>query len=158
MDLQHIRRYERPPYFADFSGIDRAEYFVAYGRHRDSDTLRESNYRTILAQLGGESETVIVLRDSHFAMGWVETILIHESDTAALETVDQILAGLEDYPVVCEDDWSSLEYERAAEYWARASVRERLEWCQRYDVSPFAARRNEVPEDPRGELISRLAE
>lgn len=156
--FSHLKRYTRPDHFADFSGIDRSAYYVAYGRHRDSDTLTESNWRSLLAQLGGESDTVIILRDSHFAVGWVEAIYIHESDTRACEIANAALARLEDYPALNEDDWSTLEWERACEYWARASVRERARWCRRYRVSIFAARRSEVPEDPTGELIGALAE
>jgi hypothetical protein len=152
----HLTRYTKPANFADFSDIDRSQYFVAAGQHRDSDTLTRSNFRSTLDRLGGESETVLVLRDNHWAVGWVEAIYIHESDTKACETADRILSRLEDYPVVSEDDWFELEYTEAAEYWARMSVAERLYWCQKYDVSPFAARRAEVPDDPRGELVSAL--
>jgi hypothetical protein len=154
----HLTRYTRPSDFADFSGIPRGEYYVAYGRHRDSDTATESNWRVLLRELGGESETVLVLRDSHWAVGWVEGIYIHESDTAACETADRALARLADYPILDDDDWGMLEFDRAAAYWARMSVRERIEWCRDYDVSIFAARRDDVPEDPGGELIMRLAE
>jgi hypothetical protein len=108
--------------------------------------------------LGGESETVLVIRDSHFAVGWVESIYVHQSDIAALATADRLLAKLDDYPVVHEDDWSELEYETAAEYWASMRVKERIEWCKRYDVSIFAARHDWVPDDPQGGLISALAE
>jgi hypothetical protein len=158
MDYQYIRRYERPANFADFGEIERAEYFVAAGQHRDSDTLTRSNFRSILAALGGESETVIIVRDNHWAVGWVEAIYIHESDATALATADAILEGLDGYPVVDEDDWSELEYAEAAEYWARMSVSERLYFCQKHDCSPFAARRAELPDDPQGGLVSALAD
>jgi hypothetical protein len=153
----NLKRYTRPSHFADFSGLDRSQYYVVYGQHRDSDTLTQSNFQSMLRVLGGESDTVLVLRDSHFAVGWIETIYIHESDSHACQLADEALGRLEDYPVLDEDDWSTLEYETACEYWSHASVRERVEWCQRYGVSVFAARRDEVPEDSRGELISALA-
>jgi len=154
---QHLTRYTRPSNFADFSDLNRGEYYVAYGQHRDSDTLAQSNFRSMLRALGGESETVLVLRDSHWAVGWVESIYIHESNATACDTADRILAALEDYPIVDESDFSDLEVETACEYWAGMGVSERMEWCRRYDVSIFAARRNEVPDDRRGELISALA-
>lgn len=156
--LRTIQRYRRPDSFADFSNINRAEYYVAAGRSRESSTLEESNFRSMLRALGGESETVIILRDSHWAVGWVETIYIHESDTARLQIADDLLTKLEDYPVISEDDWSDLEYTRACEYWERATISDRVYWCQRYRVSIFAARRNELPEDPSGELMTALAE
>ena len=158
MAYTHLQRYARPRDFADFAQFDRKEYYVAYEQHRDSDTATRSNFCSILKAIGGESETVLVLRDSHFAVGYVEGIYIHESDTTACEIANQILAKLEDYPIVNEDDWSELEWETAADYWEHMGIRERIEWCQKYRVSPFAARRNEIPEDPSGELISALAE
>jgi hypothetical protein len=154
---QHLRRYRRPEHFSDWTNVNRAEYYVAYGRHRDSDTLTESNFRSLLRLLGGESDTVIIPRDSHFLVGWVEAIYIHEADERACRIADEALGRLEQYPVLEEGDWSELEYGRAAEYWERASVSERIDWCGRYDVSIFAARRSELPEDPRGELVAALA-
>lgn len=158
MSLQHITRYTRPSHFVDVADVDRAEYYVVYVQHRDSDTITRSNFRVLLEQLGGESDTVLVLRDGHCLVGWVETIYVHESDTARLELADRLVGQLADYPILDEDDWSALEYERAADYWTRASLTERIDWCRRYDVSIFAARRDELPDDPRGELIAALAE
>jgi hypothetical protein len=112
----------------------------------------------MLRELGGESETVLVLRDSHWAVGWVEAIYIHESDTDRLAIADEIMSALEDYPVADEFDHSELEWETAHAYWASMSVRERVDWCQRYRASVFAARRDEIPECPSGELVSALAE
>ena len=157
---ENLIRYTKPDHFADFGDIDRTEYFLIpkLGRHRDSDTLTRSNFRSALRKLGGESETVLVIRDNHWAVGWVENVYIHQSDDRALAIADGIAAGLDAYPVVSEDDWSELEYETAADYWSRMSVSERIEWCRESDVSIFAARRAEIPDDPRGDLISRLAE
>jgi hypothetical protein len=157
-DYPHLTRYTRPKDFADFADIDRNQYYVIGGQHRDSDTLTRANHTAILKALGGESETVLVLRDSHWAVGWVEAIYIHESDHAALTIADQIAENLEDYPVVDETAWSDLEYETAVDCWEHMSVRERMDWCKRYDCSIFAARRAEIPEDRSGELISALAE
>lgn len=159
MQLTHLQRYTRPAHFVDFADVDRTEYFVPYGQHRDSDVLTRSNFRCILRALGGESDTVLVLRSSHFAVGWIEGIYIHESDTARLETADRLLAKLEDYPIVSEEDYSALECDEAFAYWSGMSVRERVYWCQRYRVSIFAARRgDDIPDDPSGELLSALAE
>jgi hypothetical protein len=158
MTFSHLTRYKRPQHFADFAGFDRREYFMGLSQHRDSDTLTRSNFRSMLARLGGESETVLVIRDSHFLVGWVESIYIHESDAAACATANAILDRLADYPVVSEDDWGTLEFDVACEYWQSMRVKERLHYCQKHDISPFAARRDELPEDPAGELVSDLAD
>jgi hypothetical protein len=153
-----LQRYSRPSDFADFADFDRNEYFVTGGQHRDSDTLTRSNHRSILKALGGESDTVRVIRDSHFAVGWVEAIYIHESDTKALAIAREIADSLEDYPVVNEDDWSELQCNEACEYWQRMPVSDRVDVCQRFHISVFAARRDELPEDPQGGLIDYLAD
>jgi len=156
--MSTLTRYTRPDSFADWSDIPRSEYYVLGGQHRDSDTLTRSNHRSILRRLGGESDTVLVLRDNHWAVGWVEAIYIHELDTTALAIAERISEQLEDHPVVDENDWSELEYETASEYWATMSVSNRLDYCQRYRVSIFAARRAEIPNDPCGDLVSNLAD
>lgn len=153
-----LQRYTRPSNFMDCAGFDRRAYFVLGGQHRDSDTLTRSNHRSILQALGGESETVRVIRDSHWAVGWVEAIYIHESDTKALTVASELADRLADYPVVNEEDWSALEYEEAARYWESMGVKDRLRYCQKHRISVFAARRAELPDDPQGELLSDLAD
>lgn len=155
---EHLTRYTRPDSFADWSDIDRTEYYVLGGQHRDSDTLTRSNHRSILRALGGESDTVLVIRDSHWAVGWVEAIYIHQSDDRALAIADDIAEGLDGYPVVDEEDWSELQYSEAADYWARISVSERLQYCQEHNICIFAARRSELPNDERGGLVESLAD
>jgi hypothetical protein len=143
---EHLERWTLPRYYV---GAEWPEYFTFLGRSRDSDTVEESNFQASLAALGGETETVLVIRESHWAVGWVEWIGIHESDAAALRVADEIAAGLKDYPVVDEDHLGNLELERACEAWAGMSVRERVDFLKRHggNVSRFAARRDELPQD-----------
>lgn len=143
---KNLRRYKRP---SSYIGPDWFECFEVAGQHRDSDCLERSNFRSILAKLGGESETVLVVRDSHWAVGWVETLRIVETDEAALRTADAILEKLQDYPIVDEEDFSGLEYEEACKTWSDFRVEDRIEWIKRHaerSVSIFAARRDELPE------------
>jgi hypothetical protein len=111
---QHIERWTRPDHYA---GEQFPEYFVFLGRHRDSDILSNSNFDCALRELGGESETVIIARAGHWAVGWVESILIHESDSKALQAADEMAAALSDYPVLDESDFSEREFEAVLEYW-----------------------------------------
>lgn len=114
-DPQHLNRWTMPDHYA---GALWPDYFSAgVGQHRDSDPLARSNFRSMLKALGGESDTVIVVREGHWAVGWVEWIAIHQDDAKALAIADDIAAALEDYPVVDEDDWSELEHEEAQEVW-----------------------------------------
>ena len=153
---QHLKKWTRPQCYI---GPDYPEYYPFLGQSRDSDTVERSNFRVGLERLGGESDTVLVIRDSHWAVGWVETIYVHESDKKALRAADSMRDKIDNqYPILSEEDWSELEWETASNYWEAMSVRERAEWCKRYRVSVFAARRAEIPSDPSGELISALSE
>jgi hypothetical protein len=80
----------------NYFGAEWPEYYVAYGHHRDSDVLSESNFYSLLRRLGGESETVLVIRESHWAVGWVEWIGIHPSDETAVRLATECLEQLED--------------------------------------------------------------
>lgn len=148
---EHIKRWALPDSYA---GPVWPDYYVACGQHRDSDSLTRSNFTCILKALGGESETVIVIRERHWAVGWVEWIGIHEGDSKALQIADDITERLDDYPVVNEDHWSNLEYEEACDFWESLNVAERLHYCQRAGVSSFAARHAYFPEGVYDLLIA----
>lgn len=112
---ENLKRWSMPD---SYFGETWPDYFSAgTGQHRDSDALTRSNFRCMLRALGGESETVRVIHEGHWAVGWVEWIAIHESDAKALETADEIAATLADYPVLDDEDFSRLEDEEAAEVW-----------------------------------------
>jgi hypothetical protein len=114
-------------------GAEWSSYYSAgVGQSRDSDCLEQSNFAVMLAALGGESETVIVVRESHWAVGWVEWIAVHESDTVALAKADEQCGRLANYPVLDEEDWSQREWNAMCEYgrtqdckgeWSIAGVR-----------------------------------
>ena len=69
---KHLERWSMPP---SYFGASWADYYSAgVGQSRDSDCLEQSNFALMLEALRGESETVIVVRESHWAVGWVEWI------------------------------------------------------------------------------------
>ena len=150
---ENLKRWTLPDCYA---GAHWPEYFVFLGQHRDSDSVDRSNFTCALGVLGGESDTVQVIREGHWAVGWIEWIAIHESDDKALREADEIAGALEDYPVVCEDHLSDLEYDEACEYWERSSVKDRVYFCQRAGCSVFAARRDYLPADDTGALLEYL--
>lgn len=116
-----------------FGEVWPAYYSAGLGQSRDSDALERSNFVCMLQALGGESETVIVVRESHWAVGWVEWIAIHQDDAKALELADEVQDQLESYPVVNEDHWSQLEDEEAQEVWANCySPEERLAYIRKH--------------------------
>ena len=91
-------------------------YRSGFGQSRDSDLSEQSNFQVALERLGGESETVQVTRAGHWAVGWVEGILIHESDDKALRIGDELATLVEEYPVLDESDWSQRESDYQDEY------------------------------------------
>lgn len=143
---------------------DQQDWIVApVSRTRDTGPLSDSNFEVALEMLGGESDTVEVHRFGHWGPGWYEIIIVHpEAETKEhvrfADIVDEIQGCLENYPILSESDYSEREWNAAADYWQQMSTGERMEWCSRYDVSVFAARRDDVPESPTGELLSALAE
>lgn len=151
-NYQKIKRWELPD---SYFGAEWPEYYVFLGQHRESDALARSNFRCGLEALGGESETVIVVRERHWACGWVEWIAIHESNEAALEYADSTLCALDSYPVLNEDDFCELENEEAEHYWQSMPLRYRVELCQDAGVSIFAARHDWLPMDDGGYIYER---
>jgi len=95
----------------DYMGADWPEMYVFLGRTRDSDNLDNSNFETALTELGGESDTVKVICENHWAVGWVEWIGINESDDTVLQLADEMKDRLSDYPILNEDDYSQREWE-----------------------------------------------
>jgi len=127
----HLKRWTMPSNY--FGAVWPAYYSAGIGQSRDSDALERSNFRCMLAALGGESDTVEVVRASHWAVGWVEWIAIHQDDSRALAIADKIAARLEDYPVIDEDDWGELEQEDANETWRNCySPGERLAYIRKF--------------------------
>lgn len=104
---KNLARWKRPAYYY---GEEWPDYYVFLGHHRDSDNLDNSNFDCGLKAIGGESETVIVVTENHWAVGWVAWIAIHESNEEALIKADEIKAKLDDYPVLDEEDYSEREY------------------------------------------------
>jgi hypothetical protein len=98
-------------------------------------------------------------RAGHFAVGWVEYLMIRADAPDELRTRagEMLLCNLADYAVLDDDRWSKAEHEAVCAYWAQCSVKERVEYLQEADISIFAARRDELPQDDDGALYQRLA-
>lgn len=139
-----------------YFGAEWPEYFVFLSQHRDSDSLTRSNFTCGLKAIGGESDTVQVVRERHWAVGWVEWIAIHESDTEALSKAEAILKRLDDYPVVNEEHFSELEWEEAQIQWETMPIKYRVELCAEAGVSIFASRREWIPQDDSGYIFESL--
>lgn len=127
---KHLNRWKLPP---NYMGAEWPEYYVFLGRNRDSDVLTVSNFYSGLQAIGGETDTVVAVTENHWAVGWVEWIAIHESDTVALQKADAIMGRLEDYPVVDEEDFSEQEIEEANEIWTSCyNEKERIAYIREH--------------------------
>lgn len=106
---------------ANYAGEDLSDFYVApAGINRDtSDALALSNWRVLWRELEPllQHECSGIHRFGHWACGWYELILIHESESAALQVADESAAALADYPVLDESDLSAAEHEAEEEAW-----------------------------------------
>jgi len=91
------------------------DYYVLLYHTRDSGLAEESNFQSALKMLNGESDTVKVIRAKHWLCGWVEMILIHESDKESIDKGNEIEKALENYPILDEDDFFARESEKREE-------------------------------------------
>lgn len=162
----HLHLWERP---GSYYGATWEGYFVFLGQNRESCSLTRSNFQCALAAIGGETaaiETedgeeiypVTVVREGHWACGWIEWIAIHESNAAALEIADRIAEKLDSYPVVNEDHFSELEDSEAQSVWKDCyneaeRIRYMRENSSQFDFRDFADVRAQV----RGEYFSGYA-
>ena len=135
---------------------DQKHFYMVAGQSRDSSTLERSNFECFLSELGGESDTVQVHRFGHWAVGWIEEILIDPTDTTAVDKARSILAALDNYPVVNEDHFSELQWNEAADFWQSLPVGERVELCQKEGISIFEARHNWLPQSDNGGIFEYL--
>lgn len=98
-------------YASNYAGEDYSHMVVVCSQHRDSKILAQSNFACALEMLGGEGKHVEVARSGHWAVGWVECILVNPKSKRKLAIAYDIVTSLEDYPVLNEDDYSEREYE-----------------------------------------------
>ena len=126
----------------NYAGAHWDEYFSFLGQSRDSDCLERANFDAGLAALKAipepedwphDESCFRVVRESHWAVGWVEWIAIHEDAHAHMEIADKIKGELEDYPVVDENLWSQYEDEEAQTVWRDCyRVRDRIKYIRKH--------------------------
>lgn len=143
--MNTLNRWTLPKHYA---GAHWPDYFVFLGRSRDSDCLERANFDAGLKAIGGEQSDpdkddpndpgsalplVRVVRENHWAVGWVEWIAIHESQTETLELAFSIKDKLDDYPVVDENLLSEYETEEANDTWKHCyQPKERIEYIRKH--------------------------
>jgi hypothetical protein len=132
---KHLKRWTMPSHY--FGATWPNHYSAGVGQSRASDSLERSNFVCMLLALGGESDVITVVRESHWLVGWVEWIAIEADGTPesdkALAIADDIKRRLEDYPVINEEHWSETETEDANETWLNCySWQERIKYIHEH--------------------------
>lgn len=142
-------------------------WYVFLFRNRDSSIMETMNFDIAFEQLktvfNSELsivglESVQIVRENHWAVGWIEWIAIHSSDIEALKVADKINKKLESYPCLDDDKLSELEMNEANKVWKDCyNVEERLEYI-RENRSQFEFRDySELISNVRGEYFSGYA-
>lgn len=131
MELKALKKWTMPD---NYAGAVWPNYYVFLGQNRDSDCLTRSNFQSALDAIGGEDgDLVIVVREGHWAVGWVEWIGIHQDAEDKLKEADEIACALEDYPVVDDEHLSNLEYEEAQDVWKNCyDTKDRIEYIRKH--------------------------
>jgi hypothetical protein len=116
-------------------------YYSGFGRSRDSDCLEESNFHTAWKAISAVAEDSQIVREHHWAVGWVEWIAINADDTEALKVADALRARYERYPALDEDDLSEREQEAANQTWRDCyTVKARIEYIRNASKYEFEFR------------------
>lgn len=127
---QFLQKWTRP---SDWSGTPWDGYYIApVGITRDSGTLDRSNWDAqwdALSPLsadvpGDDCTSPTIVRESHWAVGWIEWVAIHESNEAALREADEIASALDNYPVLDDEAHSRMEWEEYTEAWGSYGCRD----------------------------------
>ena len=125
---------------SNYAGEDLTGYRILLSHNRGSHAMDESNWDAAVA-LVGNLPGVEIHWFSHWAHGWVESLLVHpDAPAPTVKACEEIESKLSDYPLLDGDDYSAREYDRVCKSWESASLRERIEACRKHGLSIFAAR------------------
>lgn len=137
-------------------GLPGDHFVPAVIQTRDSGPLELSNFAAFGKALNAAGIEYETHRFGHWGPGWYEIYLVTPTD-AARELIEELEGALADYPVLDDDDFSAREYEEARQTWCNCYLRERIDLIREYgDGNIWAARRDELPEDPSGMIMERL--
>lgn len=160
-----LKKWVYPPSFycpAD-TEVKRLASYTVYGRSKASSILEDTNYTLILAdlqakeaELGGsqdEEPWVYDERDSHWGAGWVECIYIRDcAPKELLDFAEEILHGLDGYPVYNDDKYSEACHEAIWEYWDKDKYYILRDYGYDDDEAESIAESGEMPDEIYDEL------
>jgi len=121
---------------------ENGDWLIACSIHRESDCLSRSNFDTFKKSLEslpevknwqGEFAPVTIERFSHWAVGWIDYLIIDPECMPAVALADSLLEKLDSYPVLNEDDFSAKEQEEVEVFWRDCySSKERIAYVRKF--------------------------
>lgn len=152
-------RWTTPDSYAGFNPVGD---FIAYTRTRDSSSiLEESNYKQIFEHLKkfaadygcpefvegdkrSEYDWVYDFRASHWACGWIETILVrNDAPQPIIDEFIEVVGAMADYPVFDESHYLELQMSACDKFWQELDLSEKVELCRNMGNSIFEARQKD---------------
>lgn len=136
----------------------RGHWYVVAGQSRDSKLLEKCNFEAFRKVIddahpqGDDGESSAIERASHWACGWVDSLLLNPDYPTVVRAAKECLAEMENYPILDERAYSEAEHEAMCEYWDGMSLRERIRLCAYEGVSILAARRDYWPDEVHEKL------
>ena len=164
-EFKHLELYERPSHYV---GATWYGYYNVAGRHRDSDTLSNSNWdcwvKFLTELLGPEGIALddvvdeendgdevyrwVICREGHWAVGWIEVIRVHKSvGEDRLRQIDEQLQALDDYPVFDENHYSEMEVNEREENWDNFARQEWRRWLDKVAGDELSEKLEKIPDE-----------
>lgn len=125
--------WEKPKHYGGHNPVGEA---VIATRNRDSSLIDESNWDAMLkiAEHGSDNDHVYIFRARHWAVGWVEYLMLKPDAPDDLkQRIDEALCALADYPILDEEDYSRREWEAMEDFWGKDDVAKRLDNIQSFN-------------------------
>ena len=141
--MYSLELYEKPE---NYIGDTHYGDYVFLHQNRDSDLLTRCNFKLAYSRLLGltvdslddncnlpcdfehteYSNGISIVRERHWACGWLEYILISGNNLDALEKARSMVDELNDYPILCEEYYSECRYKECFDYWESLNPSDRL--------------------------------
>lgn len=110
---------------------DRGNWLIVLAVHRDSDCLTRSNFEVATKML--EAEGCAIERFNHWAVGWIDYLIINPECKDLVAIAERIRERIDDYPVLDEFHYSNLEQQEAQEIWSSCyRPKERVEYIRKH--------------------------
>lgn len=127
----------------NYTGAGWSGWLVFFLRqNRDSGCLERSNFQCAFERLkmhatdleSEDCQSVQIVSENHWAVGWIEWIAIHESNKPAIEEAGAIFERFENHPVVNDDHFSKMEFDAFCEAWKSYGHREFIRELERAEL------------------------